>query len=186
MAGLTWGDPFFTSPSQYGKLLSPQPRQRSFDRIIIADCLWLPSQHRNLVKTIDLWLRDCSTSTDDSNSSATSSLSCALVIAGFHTGRSTVASFFEIATGTDHKDETQDTHRGIPERQGNADDTANLSIAQIFEVDVNLSVRDWVTEREGETKEQLKRWCVCAVLVRKTREGRERIDQKSSSISGNG
>lgn len=176
IAGLTWGDPFFTSPNQHGKLLSPQPAQHSFDRMIIADCLWMPSQHENLVKTIDHWLRHDSAPSHATNADVdkdTNTLPpCALVIAGFHTGRSTVASFFEIATGANLAAETKEDgndHAQLNDQRGKnitEDRDGCLSIAQIFEVDVDLNVREWVTEREGENKEQLKKWCVCAVLVR--------------------
>lgn len=174
IAGLTWGDPFFTSPNQYGKLLSPQPAQHSFDRMIIADCLWMPSQHENIVKTINHWLRHESAPSHATEADADTNTSppCALVIAGFHTGRSTVASFFEIATGANRAAETKNNngdHAQLNDQGGknmNEDRDGYLSIAQIFEVDVDLNVREWVTEREGENKEQLKKWCVCAVLVR--------------------
>ncbi|EXJ62742.1 hypothetical protein A1O7_03180 [Cladophialophora yegresii CBS 114405] len=131
ISGYTWGTTTFYSPSSYGK---PSPQQpRAFDRIIVADCLWMPSQHGNLVKTIVDYL-------DESRPG-----SCALVVAGFHTGREIVRQFFE-----------------DPE-----DVRSPLRIAEIFEIDVNGVRRPWEPSRLGETKDGAKRWCVVAVLVRK-------------------
>lgn len=140
----------------------------------------MPSQHRNIVKTINTWLRTenndntpkISPSPDPkstSNPASNPSIPCALVIAGFHTGRATVSSFFEIATGADKSNE----HTEHNAKNADNGDDRSLSIAQIIEVDVNLNVREWVSEREGENKEQLKRWCVVAVLVRRG-QGREK------------
>lgn len=127
----------------------------------------MPSQHANIAKTIHQWLRNNDVNQTDS------STPCALVIAGFHTGRSTVASFFDIATGK--QPATDDTAVERREKdQGQEQDQVlpPLSLAQIFEVDVDLKVRDWAPERPKETKEEAKRWCACGVLVRKEQEAK--------------
>jgi len=54
--------------------------KESFGRILVADCLWMPWQHRNLLKSIRHFL-----SKDGK----------AWVIAGFHTGREKMRRFFE-------------------------------------------------------------------------------------------
>lgn len=157
--GLTWGDDFFTSSTSYGKLAKPQPAKHSFDKIMIADCLWMPSQHTTLVKTIDSYLRL------EQNQSGT--VSCALVIAGFHTGRSIVGRFFEIATGS--RTGSLTGHEVIDEEEDEEVRAVKglLTTAEIFEVDVDCNVRGWLPDRAGESKEQAKRWVVCAALVRK-------------------
>ncbi|KAI9727690.1 MAG: hypothetical protein M1828_005918 [Chrysothrix sp. TS-e1954] len=58
--------------------------RHSFGRVLAADCLWMPQEHDNLIKSIDFFLK--------------SSLNArAFVVAGFHTGRAKVAPFFEKA-----------------------------------------------------------------------------------------
>jgi hypothetical protein len=155
--GYTWGTSTFYLPSSYGKLAPSQPQ--AFDRLIIADCLWMPSQHANLCKTILHYL-------DRSDSD-----SCALVVAGFHTGRSTVRNFFEVATG-DYKVENENQeaqHEG--EDEGEDEETravkGRLRAAEIFEIDTNGVRRPWEPVRPKEDKHMTKRWCVCAVLVRR-------------------
>lgn len=54
--------------------------KESFSRILVADCLWMPWQHENLLKSIRWYL--------DSNGKA-------WIIAGFHTGREKMARFYE-------------------------------------------------------------------------------------------
>lgn len=86
-----------------------------------------------------------------------------------------MSSFFEIATGEvrlDDDDNSNNNDDGSKDDDKGDGGAASLSIAQIFEVDVDLNVREWVAEREGETKQDLKRWCVCAVLVKKDRDGK--------------
>ena len=59
----------------------PAPHHaRHFSRLLVADCLWLPSQHSNLHASIAYFL---------------SSHGYALVVAGFHTGRAKMAGFFD-------------------------------------------------------------------------------------------
>ncbi|KAL2428978.1 hypothetical protein ABEF95_010958 [Exophiala dermatitidis] len=192
--GYTWGTDKMYLPNTYGKPAGGvhQPLPNSYDKIIIADCLWMPSQHVNLVKTVLRYLpseaptatsppTSTSTSTSPPPATATStstspstdstvaddSIPCALVIAGFHTGRGIVRHFFEVATGewidtqSQENDQDQDTDPELSQVQG------QLRAAQIFEIDVNGLRRPWLPVREGETKDQAKRWCVVAVLVRR-------------------
>ena len=71
---------------EWGELATnfAKEHQHHFDRILAADCLWMPYQHSNLVAsmlhflTLDGWGRIFAT-------------------AGFHTGRAKLASFFDIA-----------------------------------------------------------------------------------------
>lgn len=152
--GLTWGTGVFMSPFVYGRKSDPQPESNAFDTMIIADCLWMPSQHVNIVRTIDQNLK----------SKEVDGKACALVIAGYHTGRGTVARFFEIATGTMPNEilETIDKE----EREEIRGVETVLKLAEIFEVDVDRNTRPWQNERREESKDTAKRWVVCAVLER--------------------
>ena len=58
--------------------------QHYFERIIAADCFWMPSQHLNLVRSILHFL------TLDPRGEV-------FVVSGFHTGRAKLASFFDVA-----------------------------------------------------------------------------------------
>jgi EEF1A N-terminal glycine/lysine methyltransferase len=116
-----------------------QERAKCYTRIIAADCLWMPSQHHNLVRSISHFL------------SKESSQACALVAAGFHTGRKVVAAFF----------------KEFPTSYITEDAVEQLSIAEIHESDMNGIRRPWKEERENEGQEEAKRWCVVAVIVRK-------------------
>jgi hypothetical protein len=76
---------------------------------------------------------------------------CIWVVAGFHTGRAIVAGFFETAVGL------------------------GLEIDLIYERDLMANQengaevrREWVPVREGEGAENRRRWCVVAVLRRKS------------------
>jgi EEF1A N-terminal glycine/lysine methyltransferase len=74
--GFEWGD----LDSAFAKKYAGH-----FDRIIAADCFWMPSQHFNLVHSmLHLLKRDAS--------------SRVLAIGGFHTGRAKLAGFFDVAT----------------------------------------------------------------------------------------
>lgn len=134
IAGHVWGTPTFYSASHYGVPLSTLSETR-YDRLLICDCLWMPSQHSNLITSIVLWL-------------SRSSDSSAIVIAGFHTGRSTVRDFFSLATASS------------PEHGA-------LRLTYIDEIDVNGHRREWAPERTTETKEQAKQWCVVGILQRR-------------------
>ena len=71
--GHSWGelnDSFSTS------------NEHAFDRIIVADCLWMPWQHANLHKSIAFFLKK----SPDAR---------CWVVAGFHTGREEMRGFYE-------------------------------------------------------------------------------------------
>lgn len=55
--------------------------KNTFSRILVADCLWMPWQHLNLLKSISHFMKD-----EDGK---------AWVIAGFHTGREKMRGFYE-------------------------------------------------------------------------------------------
>ena len=59
--------------------------RHAFDRVLLADCLWMPWEHANLLKSITWFLRD----NDEAR--------CWL-IAGFHTGRAKMRGFFDQVT----------------------------------------------------------------------------------------
>lgn len=106
------------------------------------------SQHENLVRTMLWFLADNNTEVS-SQANGISSIKTkprVWIVAGFHTGRAIVASFFDTAV-----------------RMG-------LVIESIYERDLNSMSpdgrevrRDWVRVREGETSEN-RRWCVVAIL----------------------
>jgi hypothetical protein len=146
--GYSWGTTTMYQPTTYGK---PSEKQlKAFDRIIIADCLWMPSQHTNLVKTILHYL--------DADPDA-----CALIVAGFHTGRPIVRNFFGIATNDWEPDEETDE---IMDDDDIQEVLGKLKAVEIFEIDVDGNRRPWQPRRAEETKDSARRWCVCAVLVK--------------------
>ena len=184
--GYTWGTSTFYQPAEYGKPASPPlasdlPPATSVtekgyprpDKIIVADCLWMPSQHVNILRTILHFLpQGISKDTDEMNS-----VPCALVVAGFHTGRAIVRNFFDLAVGhsmsSPHSDDI-DEQRPQPQPYSHltAEERAcvgKLRLARIFEMDMDKRRRDWVwaSERKGEGKWEAKRWCVVGVLVRR-------------------
>lgn len=115
-----------------------QANSDHYTKIIAADCLWMPSQHRNLHRSMAHFL------------SNERPQACALVVAGFHTGRKVVAEFFkQFSTSV-----------------GEHDTAVGLTIAEIYESDMHGVRRPWLEERANEGKEDLKRWCVVAVIVR--------------------
>lgn len=140
-------------PHEWGVLTDSfaQENRGRFSRIIAADCLWMKGQHENLVKTL-LWFLTPAAAAENNDQDAEGKV---WIVAGFHTGRAIVASFFETA-----------------QRMG-------LEIEDIYERDLNASEADpkkaehgevrraWVPVREGEGPENRKRWCVIAVLRRR-------------------
>lgn len=124
-------------PHEWGALDTPfaQANQNAYTRIIAADCLWMASQHENLVRTMRWFL-------DEKDPS-----SRVWVVAGFHTGRGIVAGFFETATRMGMETEQ------IYERDLNA-----------VTEDGGEVKREWKPAREGEGPENRQRWCVVAVL----------------------
>lgn len=135
----------------------------------------MPSQHLNIVRTIlDFLPPHANTTGTIAPNGNAESVPCALVIAGFHTGRAIVRDFFDLATG-----------HSLPSRDSGPDDAepdpyvhlssteraliGNLEIAEIFEQDTSGNRRDWIWDdvRDGESKWEAKRWCVVGVLVRR-------------------
>ncbi|KAF2486561.1 hypothetical protein BDY17DRAFT_245438 [Neohortaea acidophila] len=119
---------------QWGELTSTfaQDNQHAFTRILAADCLWMSHQHLNLVHSILHFM-----TLDPAGR--------ALVVAGFHTGRETLAAFFDICA-----------------EQG-------LSMEEIYEEDVHGVKKEWVRERtDGATENvtERKQWLVIARLKR--------------------
>lgn len=100
-----------------------------FSRVIAADCLWMPEEHRNLRRSIKHFLAP------DANARAS-------IAASFHTGRATVAAFFDASA------------------------EEGLAIDTIEEVDVEGNVRPWtrVCENDQEDGSLHKRWLVIATL----------------------
>ncbi len=54
--------------------------KESFGRVLVADCLWMPLQHKNILRSIRWFL---------------TSQGRAWVVAGFHTGRQKMSGFYE-------------------------------------------------------------------------------------------
>lgn len=107
---------------------------RRFTKILAADCLWMAGEHQNLVTSMLHFLSD-----DDESARV-------WVVAGFHTGRATLASFFEVAHD------------------------AGLEVKRIWERDVQGNEREWVKEplqSRPENITELKKWLVVAILGRK-------------------
>ncbi|KAM3418238.1 hypothetical protein BST61_g4239 [Cercospora zeina] len=105
--GYAWGD----AESDFAKQC-----EHSFDRIIAADCYWMPHQHENLVKSMLHLLSLDPTAR-------------VLAIAGFHTGRAKLAAFFEEADaqGLGIEDVYEEDATGVrrewmPERDGGRED----------------------------------------------------------------
>jgi nicotinamide N-methyltransferase len=103
-----------------------------FDRILAADCYWLSGQHENLITSMLHFL-----SPDPS--------ARIFVLAGFHTGRARLASFFELA-----------------EEQGLVPD-------EVYEEDDQGNRREWLPERNNgyEDHTERKKWLVIAKMQRK-------------------
>ncbi|QVM06561.1 hypothetical protein D8B26_001268 [Coccidioides posadasii str. Silveira] len=125
----------------------------AFTRIICADCLWMRDQHENLVRSL-LWFLKAPVKTEQGSTAGPvedrgEEAGVAWVVAGFHTGREIVASFFETAV------------------------SMGLVVEKIYERDVNATsemgevTREWRPVREGEGPENRARWCVVALLRKK-------------------
>lgn len=106
---------------------------RRFTKILAADCLWMAGEHQNLVTSMLHFLSD-----GHENARV-------WVVAGFHTGRATLASFFEVAHN------------------------AGLEVKRIWERDVQGNEREWVKEPQSRPEDitELKKWLVVAILGRK-------------------
>lgn len=105
--------------------------------ILAADTLWLTSQHHNLASSMLHFL-----SPDPS--------ARVFVIAGFHTGRATLAHFFEV----------------ICRAEG---PSGGLEAEEIFEMDVDGKRREWEADRVEEGVGERKKWLVLARLRRRAR-----------------
>lgn len=162
--GYAWGTDTMYLTESYGRPAPPeqQPYAGTYDRIIVADCLWMPSQHGNIAKTILRYLVVQEMEQDKEQKGQP----CALVVAGFHTGRGIVRNFFGVATGEweGYQGETEGEEEQDPDL---VEVSGKLRALEIFEIDVDGTKRAWQPTRQGETKDQAKRWCVCAVLVRR-------------------
>ncbi|KIW47065.1 uncharacterized protein PV06_02675 [Exophiala oligosperma] len=181
--GYTWGTTTFYLPNTYGIPVPDQPS--SFQRIIIAECLWMHEQHVNICKTILDYLPRHDDGHDDPDPVGDSS-SCALFVASFPNGREIVRRFFDIATGEEDifspaqaqsQNEVQANDDDVDDEHDEDDDDdddeevrsvkGKLKAVEIFEVDMNGVRRAWAPRRAGEDKYIANRWCVCAVLVRR-------------------
>lgn len=153
--GYTWGTTTFYLPKAHGKPVPDQPS--SFQRIIIAECLWMHEQHANICKTILAYLPH-----DDPDGEP----SCALFVASFPNGREVVRRFFEVATG-----ECTIAHHDVQTDDDEDEETRSvkgkLKAVEMFEIDMNGARRAWAPRRPGEDKYMANRWCVCAVLIRR-------------------
>ncbi|KAJ5989298.1 hypothetical protein N7481_004508 [Penicillium waksmanii] len=123
-------------PHEWGVLDDPfsQQNRGAFTRIIAADCYWMRGQHENLARTMQCFL-------------APGGHVC--VVAALHTGRATVAHFFETALKN------------------------GLRIERIFERDIMAKYddgreirREWLPKRDGEGPGTRARWCIICVLRR--------------------
>ncbi|KAL7959229.1 nicotinamide N-methyltransferase [Trichoderma compactum] len=76
--GHEWGV-FDSSSSAF-----PSSHAHLADRLLVADCLWMPWQHENLRRSIGYFLKKTAAAR-------------AWVVAGFHTGRPKMAGFFDAA-----------------------------------------------------------------------------------------
>ncbi|MCJ1337829.1 hypothetical protein MMC09_003113 [Bachmanniomyces sp. S44760] len=125
---------------EWGNLTDNLSKRRPghFTRILAADCLWMPWQHANIARSMLHFL-----------SPEKKKEARVWVIAGFHTGRAKLASFFDVVV-----------------KEG-------LEVEDIWERDTDFRDREWVTERDGgfEDVTGRKRWLVIAVLRRKGEGG---------------
>ena len=204
--GHAWGTSTFYSTESYGtpipasafNPLSGEKHTQQFTRILVSDCLWMASQHENLLASIRTFLA-CRTDDeedvdeDGKQERVSPVVPCALIVAGFHTGRRIVSAFFDLIGAEDDAHDEDEEGNGDGEgdckdygekdddggsQKENENDGASTSIpsaiarkkrlriASIFELDVFGRRRAWVAhERDGETKDDAKAWCVVAVLA---------------------
>jgi len=124
-----------TDPSIETTIFPAPHHHQHFTRILLADCLWMPSKHGNLHRSISYLL---------------STAGCAIVVAGFHTGRAKMTPFFDAAALA----------------------TVGLEVESIVEKDPTGKEREWRVHEAGrEDLSERKRWLVVAVLRR--REGED-------------
>ncbi|KAL1900224.1 hypothetical protein Sste5346_002534 [Sporothrix stenoceras] len=121
---------------EWGKFDSEavQAGYHAFDRMFVCDCLWMPWEHDNLRKSIDWFLKE--DGGDDAR---------CWVVAGFHTGRPKVVSFFD-----------EDALAAL-----------SLEIEAIWERGCDDVERPWTVDRGIEDPSERKRWLVVASLKRR-------------------
>ena len=114
-----------------------------FSRVLCADCLWMDGEHFGLAQSMEHFL-----SQDDG--------ARVWVIAGFHTGRAKLVSFFDIAA------------------------QAGLEAEKIWERDADGNEREWVRVRNGgqEDASGRNRWLVVATLKRKQASCESKVDKR--------
>ncbi|CAG8973581.1 hypothetical protein HYALB_00009650 [Hymenoscyphus albidus] len=134
----------------------------SFERVLVADCLWMPWQHSNLRKSIAWFLAPAISPANtqgkdarylppsDENPYTPNQGGLAYVIAGFHTGRAKMAPFFDV--------------KGM---RGDG-----LVVERIWERNAEGREREWRVDRGEEDKDVTarKRWLV-VVVVRRLLDG---------------
>ncbi|SPN98796.1 related to NNT1 Putative nicotinamide N-methyltransferase, has a role in rDNA silencing and in lifespan determination [Cephalotrichum gorgonifer] len=113
----------------WGDLATLEDRMHAFDIVIAADCLWMSYQHQNLLTSISHLLKE----TPDAR---------AWLIAGFHTGRHNMRTFFD---GTFLR-------------------TRGLELEAAWEVDYMGVEREWAWEREDEDASTKGRWSAVGIL----------------------
>lgn len=118
----------------WGILMDPFSKTRGyqFTRILSADCLWLSGEHENLIKSMLHFL-------------SYESAARVWMVAGFHTGRFNLASFFAAA------------------------DNAGLETETIYERNVDGRRRTWTAEDSGQKESiaDLRKWLVVASMKRR-------------------
>ena len=135
-----------------------------FSRILCADCLWLDAEHYSLARSMAHFLSSRCDDDDGGGGGGGGGGARVWGIAGFHTGRAKVASFFDVAA-----------------QEG-------LEAERVWERDADGNERGWVRERNGGVEDAAgrNRWLVVAVLRRRRREGEEKgeEDKKGGEVVG--
>lgn len=118
--GQEWGD----LTDNFSKMNAKQ-----FTLILCADCLWMTGEHPSLAQSMLHFLSD-------------SEAARVWIVAGFHTGRAALASFFDVIVD------------------------AGLEMEEIWERDVDGNERDWAKQRDGGREDitERKKWLVITVL----------------------
>ncbi|RKU45049.1 hypothetical protein DL546_006250 [Coniochaeta pulveracea] len=125
--------PISVAGHEWGNLSTPfaLENRAKYDRVFVCDCLWMPWQHENLRQSIAWFLKD------DEDSKA-------WVVAGMHTGRGKMRTFFD-----------ENELRSV-----------GLEVERIWERDCDGRERTWVWDRGIEDVSERKRWLVVAILRR--------------------
>ncbi|KAK2072258.1 hypothetical protein P8C59_006625 [Phyllachora maydis] len=88
VAGHAWGDLRLADDPDADEAGDAEPVAGCFDRVLVADCLWMPWRHADLHRSVAWLLRH------DGDARA-------WVVAGFHTGRAQMRGFFDPAALAD-------------------------------------------------------------------------------------